>query len=342
MKKGETVLISGINGFIGRNLGGILKEEGMQVAGLPRDLLMMPKELNQVLLELNPDYIFHCAAYGNQPHQSPEQVDGIYANIDETFSTNVIKTYNLLKAASFINHKAFINLSSSSVYGRKDVAMKETHLIDPFTAYACTKAAGEDITTMFAKVLGKPAVNVRPFSVYGPGEAFGRLIPNVVKSMVTGESLDLAPDPVHDWIFIEDFVDALKIIVENVDKLQGEVINVGTGRQLTNQAIVNRLGTIDPKAKFPINILEKGKGYDTTVWKANNKKLKDLGWTPRINIARGLRATYNFYKDVYSVTEGDESDPVAESLAEMGVEFEDPGKFFEEKGIDSDNIVIPE
>lgn len=336
MKKNEVVAISGVNGFLGKNLAGILVERGLKVAGIPREILTMPDGLQDIMEEIQPDYVIHLAAYGNHSHHSDY--------IDEIFATNVIKTYNLLRATANVDYKAFINVSSSSVYGTKPVAMKENMILEPTTLYACTKAAGEDLALMYNRVLRKPIISVRPFSVYGPGEAEFRFIPKVIECMVKGKSLDLVKEPVHDWIYIEDFIEGIFTCIDNVDKLTGQTVNIGTGRQHTNEEIVDILLTMKSEPAFPINVVEGVRDFDTDNWRANVTKLKSFGWKPKFPLKRGLKETFKFYEELYSMDEPVEDvDVVAQSVADMGVEFKDSDKELDlfKKGVESDNIVMP-
>lgn len=327
--KNKIVLITGANGFCGKNLAGILKEKGAKVALMPREMLSSYKHMESIFNEINPEYIFHLASYGNHSHQKDY--------IDEIFSTNVIKTYNVLRASANIEYKAFINVSSSSVYGNKKHAMREGMNLEPFTTYACTKAAGEHLAEIFAQVMKQPVVNVRPFSVYGPGEAKGRLIPNIINSMTNGVTLDLAEKPVHDWIYIEDFIEGMLLVAENAEKLRGQAVNIGTGNDYANAVVVETLLDIKPDAVFPVNVLDKGKIYDTDNWRANPSKLKKLGWKPKFTLKKGLQETYTYYSELLK----EEPDFIADSLKQSGVEFKKIPKEMEE-GLDKykDKIIV--
>lgn len=260
-------------------------EKGYKVAGIPRELLSMPKELKEWISKANPDMIFHLAAYGNHHHQEDE---------DEILSANVIKTYLLLKATLDIPYKAFINVSTSSVYGKKSEPMSEKMALDTDTFYGCTKACGEYLVRAFAKRYNKPIVNVRPFSVYGPGEADFRFIPTVIRGL-KGEEFTLYPKSVHDWIYIEDFIDGLLGI--DAKKLKGKAINIGTGVQTSNKTVVRMLEKISGhKAKYEEVPSKRG------FWQAS-------AGDPKHTLEEGLKKTYEYYSNKETLKESLKENP---------------------------------
>lgn len=308
-------VISGANGFIGSNLAKHLMNKGHLVAQIPTELLASPVYLEKFLKAHNPDYIFHLAAYGNHYDQK---------DIDHTIYANIIKTYTLLRSSLEIPYKGFFNFSTSSVYGKKISAMSERDLPEPNTPYACTKMASEHLANAFFYDCDKPIVNIRPFSVYGPGEADNRLIPTIIRSLVNKEHMTLYPDPVHDWIYIDDFVAGVYRVMELVDRFKGDVVNIGTGRQMKNQEIFDLLSELNGSS----TVAEKedsNRSYDTGVWKADVSKLAIFDWRAPTSVEAGLYKCLNHYKKkythpkerVYSLT-----DIMEDSVEKFGGKFE--------------------
>lgn len=279
------VLITGANGFIGMHLAKYLIEKGYKVAALPRVYLSEPVAMERYIKEVNPKYIFHLAAYGNQTHQD---------DLDETIYTNVIKTYSILRASLDVDYEAFINVSSSSVYGYKTVPMAESMSLECKDPYGCTKAAGEYITKAFA-FHDKPVVNVRPFSVYGGGEQEHRLIPRIIKCLNDPtDTLKLNPDSVHDWVYVEDFIEGMMVVAENVCRFCGKDVNIGTGRQTSNEMVYEILSEIAGK-DATIEIVD-GNKNDKKCWKASTSFLKEYGFETKTSLETGLLKTYEYYQ----------------------------------------------
>lgn len=272
-----TILITGANGFIGSKLSEVLKAKGNKVVKLDRTLLFHPRKLLEKITRVQPDTIFHLAAYGNHYDQN---------DVDEIFKVNVVGTFNLLQAAAKAGVKCFVNTGSSSEYGRKSKPMKEDMMPETDTMYGATKVAATYLSKAFAKS-GLPVVTVRPFSVYGPGEAEHRFIPTVVRCCLSGETLKLAPG-VHDWIYIDDFVRGMITVAKNIKKLSGQIVNIGSGRQYSNKKVVEEIERI---CGITVATEEVGniRSFDTiTSWVANNDKLKSLGWKPKVDLRSGI------------------------------------------------------
>lgn len=271
-------LITGASGFIGSSLKEKLIERGDQVIVLPRQLLFKPKKLKKFIADFRPSLIFHLAAFGNKYPQTDE---------NEIFKANVIGTFNLLNASKDLKFEAFINTGSSSEYGTKRKVMKEKDSLDSDTFYGVTKASATMLCRAFAKRYNIPAVTVRPFSVYGLDEADDKFIPTVIRCAQKDQTLYLAPG-VHDWIYIEDYIDGVLTVTKNTKKLQGKSVNIGTGIQTTNHQVVEIvekvLGT-----KIKIKNTEPMRNYDTGIsWVADNNLLKSLGWKYKYDLTKGV------------------------------------------------------
>ena len=154
--KNNIVLITGSNGLIGSELGSVLAAQDFKVYGLPHEELTDPN-LSKTIADINPSYLFHLAAYANHSNQTDD---------DMTIASNIVGTYLLLKATKDLDYTAFINVSSSSVYGTKREPMSELMTLDTDTMYGASKVSGEYLARAFAKQYNKPICSVRPFSAY--------------------------------------------------------------------------------------------------------------------------------------------------------------------------------
>lgn len=270
-------LISGINGFLGKHLSDVCLKEGHKVAGIPRDLFTDTESLTHYLIDAKPDYIFHTGAYGQQHDQQ---------DVDQMMATNIFNTYILLKFSSQLPLKKFVYVGTSSEYGKKDKAMKEDDVLEPITPYATTKACATLLTGMFPHT-----VVVRPFSMFGEGEAEQRFIPTIIQSLKHDSVMELVEDARHDWIYVTDAADAMLKIAQS--NLTG-VVNIGSGKQYSNLDIVKILEKISDK-KLNYHTEQRIRSYDTSHWVANTTKLKSIGYGPVYGVRCGLKRTYEYY-----------------------------------------------
>jgi nucleoside-diphosphate-sugar epimerase len=314
--KPKVALITGINGFMGKNLVNHLKKKNVMSVGVPRELLQDVTSLEKYIKEINPNYIYHLAAYGN--HHNQEEFDQIII-------TNLIGTYAMLRASLEVDYEAFINVSTSSVYGKKNAVMREKDTLEADNFYSCTKVGAEYLSRAFAKKLNKNIVNVRPFSVYGEHERDDRLIPTIVRNLVNNKPVDLIEPPKHDWIYIEDFLTAIDTLIANISKVRGDSINIGTGRQRTNREVYDLISDIT-RYKTKVRITKTGRDYESPRWQADITTMKLFGWKPKYSLERGLVKTVQHFQAKYeqnAIKPETLSTIMETTLGQFGVKFED-------------------
>lgn len=279
------IAVSGSSGFIGSHLVRLLRSMGNFVYTISRDEL---EHGSRNLKALKPDYVIHLAAYGNHYGQTEKL---------ECLKSNVEYLGKLLSLTEHSGRKLFVNCGSSSEYGYKNHPMREDESLEPNGNYALTKAMGTLIAGDYARSRNQKVLTIRPFSVYGPGEAEHRFIPTVIRSLVTGEAISVHTEPKHDWIHVEDFCAG---IIKAMETNTTGILNIGTGVQWTNGEIVSTLEQISGKM-ITLNGATITKRPNDTIlnWVADNSKLRGIGWVQQHDIASGLIDTYRHYKKVY-------------------------------------------
>lgn len=217
--------ITGAKGFIGSAVKNYLQAKREAVNDIYRDYYS----------PFNEEFVFiHCAAYGNHSNQEG------YAKIVKANCTLLMHHVRQAMEEKKLLHK-FYNFSSSSVHLKHQ------------TLYSATKLVGEKII----ESLNDPRfVNVRPYSIFGKGEAPHRFIPTVIRCLNTGESMPLVTDAAHDWTHIDDFIPAM---------FNGHT-ELGTGESYTNLEVVRMLEDISGK-KLNFEKVESLRPYDTDEWK---------------------------------------------------------------------------
>lgn len=282
--------ISGSSGFIGSHLVKALSDKNWEIVKITQEVLYSPMDLRKLFQTEQPDYIYHLAAYGNMSHQK---------DIAMIVMANIIGTFNMLNESQGVNYKAFIQFGSSSEYGKKSQAMSEKDITMPDTFYGAAKVGATNLAHTFAKQFDKPITTIRPFSVYGSGEADFRFIPTVCRSLILDQSFNLDEFGNHDWIYISDFIDGLFTVQEKINQLQGKIVNIGTGRMHSNKEIVQILEKIADKKALAVSINNQ-RPNDSEVWMASNQLLTSLGWYPKVMLQEGLQKTFDYYKEKYA------------------------------------------
>jgi len=241
--------VTGANGFIGKHMVKYLEGQGHEVVKVGREVNV---EL-YLVDDTEPFEFIHLAAYGNHYDQTHHR-SIIHANIGAVH--NIAIALHESK-----NCKKFYNISTSSIQLPKD------------TLYSVSKRFGE---LMVESYNDERFVNIRPYSVYGPGEADHRFIPTVIRALKTGETIQLDEKARHDWVYIDDFIRAM---------FAGYKM-IGTGASCTNLDIVHLLESISGnKLKFEMAHL---RSYDTNRWEC-------VKGVPHRPLREGLKQTYESF-----------------------------------------------
>ena len=88
--------------------------------------------MQRLVADSKPEIVYHLATHGAYPFQT---------NADGIIQTNILGTWNLLKALARTDYEVFVNTGSSSEYGFKEYAMRETDLLEPNSYYSVAKCA---------------------------------------------------------------------------------------------------------------------------------------------------------------------------------------------------------
>jgi len=244
--------------------------------------------VSRAVKKARPTVIYHLAAHGAYPFQK---------DAEKIIKTNVLGTWNLLRTCGEFDYRVFVNTGSSSEYGAKSTAMRETDLLEPNSYYAVAKSAQTLLCQHVARSQKRPIVTFRLFSVYGPFEEPTRLVPTLIRSCLKGRDLSMvSPQTARDFIFVEDVVDAY-LRLGSLSKLSGDIINIGTGRQQRLKEAVSLVKTLtQSEVKVKWGAMP-GRIWDTDKWVGNVEKSHRLiGWKAQTPFREGLKKTIAWYK----------------------------------------------
>jgi len=298
MQSKGKVLVTGGAGYIGTEVVKQLLTKGYEVTIL--DKKQKPEGLEHVkYIEGNilssarcvmacggQDFVIHLAAKPRIPES--------FINPDEYFDNNVTGTRNILTAASAVGVNKFVYASSSSIYGNNTAPHKPNHKPDPLNYYAMTKLFGEHLCKQYKIMFNLNYTILRFFTVYSENQPNsndgGLMIGKFARLAKEGKVLPIHGDGEfkRDYIHVTDVASALIASIES--KVKNDTFNVGTGSNISVNAVVDVLRTFAPKLTA-INI-EKPKGYAPETLADISKTKNLLGWSPKIQIKEGLADTF--------------------------------------------------
>ncbi|MEN9604783.1 MAG: hypothetical protein RJB39_468, partial [Candidatus Parcubacteria bacterium] len=212
-------IITGGEGFIGSKIT-------RKVNGQSYDLKSGLDILNTSLFAEHAtgmDGIFHCAAKISVPES--------IAHPDEYHRTNVEGTQSVVSTAKKNNTKMVFS-SSAAVYGTSEDVVTEESSTDPMSPYAQNKLDGEKII----RDANIPAVVLRYFNVYGPGQsiAYAGVIATFIQKALKGEDLLIHGDgkQTRDFVYVEDVVEA-NVLAMKYTKKPFDTFNIASGDSIT-------------------------------------------------------------------------------------------------------------
>ncbi len=293
------VLVAGGTGFIGVNLTNRLLSLGANVRSTihRKDPVIRDERIEYVKCDLtrmddcqkvvsDMDYVFLCAANtsGAAVIQSTPLVH---------VTPNIIMNAQMLEAAYFARVKKFIWLSSNAAYPPSgDRPVKEEELLDgdPYEAYfgvAWMKRYTEILCRLYSEKLKDPmpTVVLRPSNIYGPYDDFDFATSHVMAALIRRVVERHAPievwgtgDDIRDWIYIDDFIDAMILATEKIESYNPLNIGLGKGHSIKEalQIILEVDGYTEAMVKFdsskpsmiPIRLIDTTKAETVLGFKA--------------------------------------------------------------------------
>ena len=282
--KRDPVLVTGGAGFVGSNLADALLRDGHRVIvadNFSREGVRMNaawlkrRHGDRVRIETvdvrdgariralvrESRQVFHLAA----------QVAVTTSLVDPAadLETNVLGTFNVLEAArTMLDPPSILFTSTNKVYGgMEDVPVAldgdryvyadgrrgigEDARLDFHSPYGCSKGAADQYVHDYARIFGLPTVVFRMSCIYGTRQ-FGTedqgWVAHFGRAMLRGEPLTVYGDgcQVRDILWIDDLVRAMRLATDQIDRVAGEVFNLGGGHRnaVSVRGVIERLGGI--------------------------------------------------------------------------------------------------
>jgi dTDP-glucose 4,6-dehydratase len=213
--------------------------------------------------------------------------------------TDVYGTYVLLEAAKDLRIPRFIQISTDEVYGDAGgEPSREDSPLMPQSPYAASKAGADRLAYSYFVTYGTPVVITRCSNNYGPNQ-----YPEKMVSLFVTNALDDQPLPVYgtgtntrDWIHTRDHARALDMVM-HAEGLEGEVLNIGTGNEVSVLEMADRILAELGKPKSLVEMVKDRPGHVRRHAVDTAKIRSRLGWKPEMDFKLGLHETVEWYKD---------------------------------------------
>jgi nucleoside-diphosphate-sugar epimerase len=276
--RGDRVLVTGADGFLGGHLVAELRRRGVVVVAASRktgiDILVDPLPLDGVR------HVFHLAGRTFIP-SSWDDPPGFYL-------TNTHGTVRVLDQCR--HYGCSVSFASTYVYGQPEyLPIDERHPVKAWTPYTFSKIAAEQACRFFAETFGLSVKILRIFNVYGPGQNSSFLIPLIIEQVTDTarqyvEVQDLSPK--RDYVYISDVIEAFLATAV----LPGSVVfNVGSGKSHSVEEVIRLTCEATAIQKVGKSIgTQRPKEVGNVVANISALQLA-TGWSPRMSLKDGIR-----------------------------------------------------
>jgi GDP-L-fucose synthase len=304
MNKNDKIYIAGHRGLVGSSIHRLLIKNGYTniLTETFYDVdLRNQQQVNEWFNKNKPDYVFLAAAkVGGISYNKSFPADFIYDNL--MIQSNVIH-------ASYVNDvKKLLFLGSSCIYPKENpLPISENRLLasslEPTNeAYALAKIAGLKMTQYYRDQYGCNFISIMPCNLYGPNDCFDidrcHVIPALISKFHNAKVNKLNEIVMwgtgvakREFLYVDDLAEALYFLMHNYN--EREHINVGSGVEIGMKELFNIISdTIGYKGELKFDTTKP----DGTLSKMiDNSKIRNLGWSPKVQLGDGLTRTYKWY-----------------------------------------------
>ena len=253
-------VVTGGAGFIGSNLVDKLIAEGNEVSVIDNFLSGKKENCNKNAIYFNLDIsdtekksvitdilesaevVFHCAALARVQSSI---VDPVKYEVN-----NTLGTINTLKSAVDAGVKRVVYSASSSVYGPTEkLPSKEEDSPNPISPYANQKYYGELCCKMFSSIYPIETVSLRYFNVFGErqniGGAYATVVGIFIDQLLKNQQMTINGNGKQrrDFTYVQDVVNANILASKSTKIGKGEVINIGSGTNISINTLAGSLGS---------------------------------------------------------------------------------------------------
>ncbi len=306
MEKNSRIYVAGHKGLVGSAIVRKLIEKGYGniICREHGELDLTDKnEVEAFFISEKPEYVFLAAA----------KVGGIKANSTQPadfFYINSMIQNNVINSAYKSGVSKLLFLGSSCIYPKMcPQPIKEEYLLSGYLeetneAYALAKITGLKMCQYYNIQYGTNYISCMPTNLYGPNDNFDLETSHVLPALLRKfhEAKELGDptveiwgsgSPLREFLHVNDMADACVFLMEEYSGL--EHVNIGTGKEITIRELAMMIGEIVGYKGELVFDADKPDGTPRKLLDVS--KLNGLGWRYKIELAEGIRETYQWYID---------------------------------------------
>lgn len=315
----ERILVTGGSGFIGQHLLRALVALGHRPVATTRSLesLQVADDLFETVQWVQVDWTdpASVAALKWQPgprsvyHLAGVRVPDSAENADYfNWQGNVVVTETVLRASHHgWDLERFVVLGSAEEYGATELPMKEISSTEPVTSYGRSKARMTSLIKEWHRDGWVPAVILRPFSVYGPGQPRQMFVAQAIDHALADEAFAMTEGQQRrDLVYVSDVVRALLSVGPGcpVGRLGGHEINIASGESRSLRKVAQMIWRLSgTKAELQIGARPAPPEELHDTWADISRARELLDWEPRVDLETGLRMTIEWARTAKQINQ---------------------------------------
>lgn len=311
---GVRVCVTGGEGFIGSHLVERLVQEGASVRVLAlynpfgrygwldpavhADVELLPGDVRDTGRTFEAvdgcEVVFHLAALGGIPYS--------YVAPESYVQINVEGTVNVAEACRRAGVRRLVHTSTSETYGTaRTVPIGEDHPMQPQSPYSASKIAADHMVLSYHHAFELPVAVIRPFNVYGPRQSTRAVIPTILTQLHRGAtSVRLGSlRPTRDLSYVTDTVAGF-LAVAGCDQALGQVVNIGSGREISigdlARLLIEIVGTRAEVVTDEERLRPAGSEVERLLADTSRARAW-TGWSPTVSLRDGLIRTSDWIRD---------------------------------------------
>lgn len=205
----------------------------------------------------------------------------------------------LLELLGFLERQSirrFVQIGSSDEYGDAPAPQREDLRERPISPYSLAKVAATHFLQMQHRTEGLPAVTLRLFLTYGPGQDERRFLPQIIRGCLEDREFPTsAGAQLRDFCYVDDTVDAIFRCFECAEA-DGQVINVASGEPHTIRSMIERAVDLIGAGRPQFGRVPYRAGENMALYADIAVARRLLGWDPKTPLASGLEATIEWMR----------------------------------------------
>lgn len=168
-------------------------------------------------------------------------------------------------------------------------------------SYGATKLVGELFVIHYAKAYNFPAVIVRPHNFYGPRAGYDHVLPEWSQKIIARMDpfIIYSPEETRTFCYITDAVKAMQLLMDTpkTDGQPIETVHIGSSDEITMEKLADKMFTA--ASWKPKKIISQPSPAGSVKRRlADISKIKKLvGWRPETSLEKGLKNTFEWYKN---------------------------------------------